>query len=160
MMDFWEEMTQLEQRMDDMIRRFMGTRTHLAYPALPLFVDRPFVPVTDTYEKDEDVIVRVELPGIDPAKDVHVFVEDNNLVVRGERKEKDEVKKDSYYKMEAFFGSFEKRLPIPKGIDDAAIEAAYADGVLRIRVPKAAKQGAPPRAKEIPVRTAPAAKAA
>jgi HSP20 family protein len=160
MAEFWDEIADMEQRMDDMIRHLLGKRAHLANPALPLFVRRPFVPVTDTFEKGEDLVVRVELPGIDPNKDVQVFVDDATLVIRGARKQTDEVEDESYYRMEASFGAFERRLPIPRGIDEQAIEAEYVDGVLRVRVPKAAKRVAPPEAKEIPVRTAKAAKAA
>ena len=159
MIDFWEDMADLERRMDDVVRRFLGTRARLSYPALPLFVRRPFVPPMDVFAKDGDLFVQVELPGIDPAKDFHVFVEEGELVIRGERTKREEVKDEAYYRMEASFGAFERRLPIPEGIDEKAIKAEYADGVLTVTVPKAAEIGAP-KAKEIPVKTTKPVKAA
>jgi len=81
--------------MDDALRRFLGTRGRIPYPVLPLFVRRPFLPATDVYAKDGDLIVRVELPGIDPREDVSVQVEGSELVVRGERKQQEEVKEEA-----------------------------------------------------------------
>jgi HSP20 family protein len=160
MLDYWDEITDLERRMDEALRGFLGTRGRIAYPVLPLFVRRPFLPATDVYAKDGDLIVRVELPGIDPREDVSVQVDGGELVVRGERKQQEEVKEEAYYRMEASFGSFERRIPMPKGIDEKAIEAEYTDGVLTVTVPKAAKAIEPPRATEIPIKTAKAVKAA
>jgi HSP20 family protein len=160
MLDYWDEITNLELRMDDALRRFLGARGRIAYPVLPLFVRRPFLPATDVYAKDGDLIVRVELPGIDPGEDVSVQVDGGELVVRGERKQEEEVKEEAYYRMEASFGSFERRIPMPEGIDVNAIEAEYTDGVLTVTVPKAAKEIEPPKATEIPIKTAKAVKAA
>jgi HSP20 family molecular chaperone IbpA len=160
MLGYWDEIEELERRLDDALRRFVGTRGRITSPVLPLFVRRPFLPATDVYAKDGDLIVRVELPGIDPREDVSVQVEGGELVVRGERKQKEEVKEEAYYRMEASFGSFERRIPMPEGIDVGAIEAAYTDGVLTVTVPKAAKEIEPPRATEIPVKTTEAVKAA
>jgi len=154
MLDYWDEITDLERRMDDSLRRFLGAHGRIAYPVVPLFVRRPFLPATDVYAKDGDLIVRVELPGIDPREDVSVEVDGGELVVRGERKE------EAYYRMEASFGSFERRIPMPKGIDEKAIEAEYTDGVLTVTVPKAAKEIEPPKATEIPIKTAKTIKAA
>ncbi len=153
MLEYWDEINALEQRMDDLIRRFFGSRTRLAYPALPLFVRRPFVPATDVYAKDGDLIVRVELPGVDPAHDVHVQVEGDELVIRGERKQEQEVKEDSYYRMETSFGTFERRIPLPQPVDAEAFKADYAGGVLTVTVKKAAREVERPAAKEIPIKS-------
>ncbi len=160
MLAHWDEMERLERLLDDALWPFVGTRGRIAYPVLPLFVRRPFLPATDVYAKDGDLIVRVELPGIDPREDVSVQVEGGELVVRGERKQKEEVKEEAYYRMEASFGSFERRIPMPEGIDEKAIQAEYTDGVLTVTVPKAAREIEPPKATEIPVKTTEAVKAA
>ncbi|HSL67028.1 MAG TPA: Hsp20/alpha crystallin family protein, partial [Actinomycetota bacterium] len=115
MFDYWDEIRDLELRMDEALRRFLGSRSRIVYPVLPLFARRPFLPATDVYAKDGDLIVRVELPGVDPREDVSVKVEGGELVVRGERKQKEEVKDEAYYRMEASFGSFERRIPMPEG---------------------------------------------
>ena len=82
---------------------------------------------------------------------------------RAEEKKKDEeeeVDEGTYYRMEGSYGTFERRIPIPDGIDDAAVTATYLDGVLEVIVPDAmAKLEAPP-AREIPVTTPAQIKAA
>ena len=157
--DFWDEMSALERRMDDVVRSFLGTRTRLAYPALPLFVRKPFVPAMDVFRRDDDLVIRLELPGIDPEKDIRVRVGDHELVIEGERKQEEELKEDSYYRMEATYGAFERHVPVPEGIDEAKVAASYADGVLEVLVPKGAKE-LPAEARTVPVRTAKPAKAA
>jgi len=153
MFDYWDEMAELECRMDDALRRFLGARAWIASPVLPLFVRRRFLPAIDVSTKGGDLIVRVELPGIDPHKDVSVGIEGGELVVRRERKPQGEVTEEAYNQMEASFGSFERRIPMPEGIDVDAIEAAYTDGVLTVTIPRAAKEIEPPKVMEIPVKT-------
>lgn len=160
MRGYWEEIGSLEQRMDDLLHTVFGKRARLTYPALPLFVERPFVPAVDVLAREENLVVRVELPGVDPTKDVRVAVENGELVIKGERRHEEEVEEGTYYRMEGSFGAFERRLPIPEGIDEGAITATYQDGVLEVVVPEAmAKLEAPP-AREIPVTTPAQIKAA
>jgi HSP20 family protein len=160
MKEFWEDLAQLERQMDDVLRRLTGTRAHLAYPALPLFVPKPFIPALDEYRKGSDLVVRVELPGVEPEKDVHVQIEEGELVIRGERRQQEEVKDEAYYRIEAMYGAFERRIPIPEGVDPEAVTAEYTDGVLVVTVPGAAKEIETSPAREIPIKVAEPAKAA
>ena len=156
----YEEIGELERRMDDLMRSFFGPRAWLTRPVLPLFLHKPFVPVTDVFVRDEDLMIRVELPGINPATDVTVSVEDGHLVIRGERKQEEELKEEAYYRLEATYGTFERIIPLPEGFEDAEIEAAYEDGVLQVTVPAAAKVVEAPKARTIPIKTALPVKAA
>ena len=72
----YDEIGELERRMDDLMRSFLGPRAPFTRPVLPLFLHKGFVPTTDVFVRDEDLVIRVELPGIDPATDVTVNVED------------------------------------------------------------------------------------
>ena len=148
----YEEMGELERRMDDLMRSFLGPRTRLTRPVLPLFLHKPFVPVTDVFVRDEDLVVRVELPGVDPV-DLKVTIEDGYLVIRGERKQDEEVKEEAYYRLEASFGTFERFIPLPEGFEESGVEAVYTEGVLEVIVPAAAKALEPPEPKSIPVKT-------
>jgi HSP20 family protein len=148
----WDEMEMLERRMDDVTRSFLRSRAGLIHPVLPLFVRRPFVPATDVFARGNDIVVRVELPGIDPMTDVTVTIEDGDLVVSGERRQHEEAKEEVYYRMEAAFGTFERRIPIPQGVKEGTVAAAYADGVLEVIVPEAAKAVEPPTT-SIPIQT-------
>lgn len=161
MLDFWDEIAAMERRMDDLVRGFLGTRTRLAYPALPLFMGKPFVPITDVFDRDGDRVVRMEVPGIDPEKDVRIGVRSGVLTIEGERKQREEVKEDTYYRMEATYGAFEREFAIPKDIDENAIDATYEGGVLEIVV----RGGAPveealPETTPVPVKVAKTKKAA
>ena len=155
MLDFWDEIGAIERRMDDVVRGFLGTRTRLAYPALPQFAQRPFVPRMDVFGRDDDLVVKLEIPGIDPEKDVTVRVREGMLVIAGERRHEKEVKEEAYYRMEASYGAFERQIAIPKGIEESRISAAYADGVLEVVIPKGAVKEAEKavEARTIPVLT-------
>lgn len=148
----YDEIGELERRMDDLMRSFFGPTLRLSRPVLPLFAAKPFVPVTDVFARDEDLVVRVELPGIDP-DDLKVTIEDGYLVIRGERKKDEEVEEERYYRMEASYGTFERFIPLPEGFEEPKIEALYTDGVLEVIVPAAAKALEPPKPKTIPVKT-------
>jgi HSP20 family protein len=151
MIGFWDEIADLERRMDEVVRRMIGPHSHLAFPTLPLFVRKPFIPPVDVHTKGKDLVVRVELPGIDPARDLHIGIDGSELVVRGERKQTDE-STGAYYLMESASGVFERRIPIPDGVDESAVNAEYVDGVLTVTLPEAAKATGSV-AKEIRVKT-------
>jgi HSP20 family protein len=152
MVGYWDEMFALERRVDELMRSFFGSRTT---PTL-----KEFMPTTDMFDRRGDLVVRVELPGLDAEKDVKVSVEEDALVITGERRQKEEVKEDAYYRMETSYGAFTRRVPLPEGIDEETITAGYKDGVLEVVVPKAATQIEAPKMKEIPVRVAKPIKAA
>ena len=104
----------------------------------------PYVRVEDFVE-DGTYVLRAEMPGIDPDKDVTVSVEDDVLTIRGERREEE---KDKHHR-EFHYGSFTRSITLPKGVDAAEITATYTDGVLEVRVPKAVDTSA---AVTVPVR--------
>src|SRR5262249_54974411 len=122
-MTMWREMTDLERRMEDLFQGLDWLRPFgLMSPEL-YTTARPFPPATDVFERDGDLVVRLELPGIDPAKDVSVTLDQGQLVVTGERKQKTEVKREDYYRIESRYGSFRRRIPVPEGVDESRIRA-------------------------------------
>lgn len=90
----------------------------------------PVVRVEDFVEEGA-YVVRAELPGIDPEKDVEVSVDNDMLTIRGERRE--ETKEKNHH--EFHYGSFLRTVGLPKGADADKITASYTDGVLEVRVP-------------------------
>jgi HSP20 family protein len=153
----YDEIGELERRMDDLMRSFFGPKIRLTRPVLPLFVSKPFVPVTDVFVRNEDLVIRVELPGIVP-EDIEVRIEDGYLVIRGERKREEEIKEEAYYRLEAAYGTFERFIPLPEEFEEREIEAIHTDGVLEVIVPAAAKALEPHEPKTIPVKTTKPAK--
>jgi len=94
-----------------------------------------WAPAVDIFEQDGNIVLKAELPGVDP-KDVDVRVENNVLTVRGERKLDNEVQKENYHRVERAYGSFSRSFTLPTVVDTEKIKADYRDGVLRVTVPK------------------------
>ena len=100
------------------------------------FFDRPensvrsWIPRVETYRKDNEYIIRADLPGVDP-KDVNVQAEGNLLTITGERKGEE---KGREYR-ETFHGNFERQLALPQEVEPDKIAARYEHGVLEVRVP-------------------------
>jgi HSP20 family protein len=95
----------------------------------------PWVPAIDVYEKDGSIVVKAELPGM-KREDLKVSVERDSLVIEGERKAEKETKDEDYYICERAYGSFYRRVPLAAEVDADKAEAAFADGVLTITMPK------------------------
>ncbi len=90
-------------------------------------------PDIDVYQKDGDLCVKADLPGM-KKEDVEVLLEDGKLVIKGERSEESKVEEDDYYRAERSYGSFYRSIPLPPEIEEDAIQAQFADGVLEVRV--------------------------
>lgn len=96
---------------------------------------RPWAPAVDIYETENSIVLKAELPGIDP-KDVEVRVEDNTLYMKGERKFEKETKDENYHRVERSYGSFARSFSLPNSIDADKVVAEYKDGVLNLTLPK------------------------
>jgi HSP20 family protein len=101
-----------------------------------------WAPAVDIYEHDGAIVLKAELPGIDP-KDVDVRVENNVLTLRGERKFASEVKREHYHRVERAYGSFSRSFTLPNVVDTEKIKAEYKDGVLHVSLPQ--KEEAKPK---------------
>lgn len=99
-------------------------------------------------EDDNEVVVKLEVPGMDPAH-FDIQVVDNYLVVRGEKQVEREQKTGRYYLMERAYGSFERAIPLPSEVDENGASAKYRRGVLRITLPKSRES----RSRRITVQT-------
>ena len=92
-------------------------------------------PIVDIYDTEKAIIINAELPGV--SKDnITLDVKENILILKGERKSEEEVKKENYYRMERCFGTFERAFTLPSTVDPAKISANFKDGILRIAIPK------------------------
>jgi HSP20 family protein len=104
----------------------------------------PYVRVED-FVDEGSYVLRAEMPGIDPDKDVTVSIENDLLTIKGERREEEKEKN----RHEFHYGSFTRSITLPKGVNADEITATYKDGVLEVRVPQAAETSA---AVKVPVR--------
>lgn len=118
-----EELSNWHRDIDDLFSRFFG------HSEAPSSLGN-WVPRMETYRKDNDYVLRFDLPGVNP-NDVQVQAEGNVLSISGERKS--EEKKEGY--QETFYGKFERTVTLPQGIEADKIAARYEHGVLEIHVP-------------------------
>jgi HSP20 family protein len=114
----------------------------------PFAMLRPFTmqPIrVEDYVEDGHYIVRAELPGIDPEKQVEITVARGVLTIRAERQEEHEGR----YRSEFRYGAFSRHIPLPASADEDDIKASYREGVLEIRIGLKEKAAEP--ARQIPV---------
>ena len=97
-----------------------------------------FAPPVDVYEDEHNVVLKVEVPGIDE-KDIDVRVENNVLTVHGERKFEKEEKEENYRRVERQYGSFTRSFTLPNRVDADRATANYDKGVLKITLAKKAE---------------------
>jgi HSP20 family protein len=97
-------------------------------------------PRVDVEETDKEVLIKADLPGVDP-KVVDISVIEGALVLRGEKKEECQDKKKNYHCVERFVGQFYREIPLPAGSDADKIAATSSKGVVTITIPK--KLGTP-----------------
>lgn len=121
----------LSNRMNQIFDEFFAPAT--GKDTLPAFTN--WNPSADVYEEDAQYVIKAELPGVDKSN-IHLDVENNILVLKGERTEDKEVKEENYYRREMACGSFQRSFALPDGINTDAIAADYKDGVLKITIPK------------------------
>jgi len=86
-------------------------------------------------ETDDEIRVKAELPGMDE-KDISVELEENMLVIRGERKDEKETKKRNYHVSEMSYGGYHRSIPLPARIDREKAKARFRRGVLTLTLPK------------------------
>jgi HSP20 family protein len=93
-------------------------------------------PVSDIYETEDELIVKADLPGVDPMM-VDVRLENNVLTIRGERQFEQNIEKENYHRLERSYGSFCRSFALPTVVEADKIRADFKDGVLSITLPKA-----------------------
>lgn len=97
-----------------------------------------FTPAVEVRENDEEIIVKAEIPGLD-TKDLDVRLENNYLILQGEKKREEKEEKDNIVRMEVSYGSFYRAIPLPVEVQEDKIKAKYKKGILTISLPKAEK---------------------
>ena len=89
----------------------------------------------DMKENEKEYEMSVDLPGMDKSE-IKMHVEDNGLVIEGERKSEKKEDKDKYHFCERHFGSFHREVSLPENANVDAINAMYDNGVLKVVIPK------------------------
>ena len=126
---------------DDLFERFVGGAVTEEAAQRP-----SWLPAAEGRIEDGAYVIQLALPGVDP-KGVEVTLMDNVLTVKGERKADYDTTGKDYFVREVVYGTFRRSFELPEGVDDAKVEAKYANGMLEVRVP--APRVATPRVIEV-----------
>jgi HSP20 family protein len=121
---FWQEV-------QDFVRQF---------PLEPFALDVPegvqaWAPRVDIAETEKEVVVKADLPGVDP-KDVDITIVEGCLCLKGVKKEEHEEKKKNYHRIERCVGNFQREITLLPGIDPEKISAVCTKGVITVIIPK------------------------
>ena len=127
--NLYRELATWHRDIDDLFRQFFnGGEGENAQPLMN------WSPRMEVFEKDDQYIVRADLPGVNP-EEVELSVFNDTLVLKGERKRSQETKKDNYHYNETAYGRFERRLALPSGIEPDKVAAKFEHGVLEVTIP-------------------------
>lgn len=122
--------------------------TNAWHPRRLIKTPTTWLPTMDVFEQNGKLMVHVDLPGL-TKKDLSITFEENDLVLRGERKDERKVEENDFFRAEVAYGAFYRRLSLPAGLEVDKIEASFKDGVLQIEIPLPKGKV---YAKEIPIR--------
>jgi HSP20 family protein len=89
----------------------------------------------EEFEDDGTLVVRAEMPGIDPEKDVEITIADHMLHIKAERRQETTTEGAKSYRSEFRYGSFFRSVALPPAVTEADVKASYRDGILEVRVP-------------------------
>ena len=131
--DPFREITDLRETMDRLFERGFSRPWRL----LTWEIGEGSFPV-DLYETDEDVVIKASLPGV-RSEDVHISITGDAVTIKAETKEEHEERKPNYYRQERHYGSFQRVLGLPVPVDADKAEATFENGVVNLRLPKAAE---------------------
>jgi len=140
----WEplhEMASMRRQMENLWESFFG-------PESRDFYNEGFTTCLDVAENKDEVLVKIDVPGIDE-KDFSVYLSGDNLIIKGERKEDKEEKEKHYHRIERRHGNFQRVIALPVSVNAEKINAEYKNGVLEIHLPK--KEEAKPKEIQIKI---------
>jgi len=92
-------------------------------------------PPVDIFETQDEIVLKAELADVSQ-EDIQINVEDNHLIIRGERKLDEKIKREQFHRIERSYGPFVRSFTLPHTIDQEGIRAEYRNGVLKVTMPK------------------------
>ena len=118
---------------DDFIERFF-----YGWPAFERQSDVLWTPRVDVSETDKEVLLDVEIPGIEK-NDIKIEVKNNTLYISGERKHEKKTENTECSRIERHYGKFERSFGLPETVDTGKVSAKYKEGILELTLPKTEK---------------------
>ena len=128
--DPFSVLSRVDREFDELVRRGWSGRDREKAPAAMA----GFVPAVEVVRDGQDVVVRVELPGVDVERDVSIEVDRGKLVLSGERRDTSEGQAEGVLVRELRYGQFRREFALPPGVSPEQVEASYDAGLLDVRV--------------------------
>jgi len=125
----WTGMGNLKQELE----RFFGPFGELKLDEFPAMGD--WAPSMDVSETKEALVVKAEVPGLDP-KDIQISLQEQYLTIKGEKTRETMDKEERYHRVERFYGSFARSVRLPVGVDGSRVTASFKNGLLTVTLPK------------------------
>ncbi|MBN2807941.1 MAG: Hsp20/alpha crystallin family protein [Deltaproteobacteria bacterium] len=125
----FQDLVTIQDRINNLFEDSMGYRDDRS------LASTTWKPLVDIFEDEEAITIKAELPEVDE-KDVQINLDNNMLTIKGERKLEKEEKKESYHRVERYYGQFQRSFELPTTVDRKNIAASYDKGVLKIVLPK------------------------
>lgn len=116
------------------MERFFDRVFEMDFPELRLTGE--WAPTLDLAETKDALVVKAEVPGIEP-KEIQLTLQDQVLMIKGEKKQEKEEKDEHYYRTERTYGTFARTVRLPVPVDGSKVTATFKHGVLMVTLPKA-----------------------
>ena len=126
----WSGTTSFRKEMDRLFDRLFEVRGD-ELPALG-----EWAPDMDVSETKDAIVVKAEIPGLEPA-DIQVSLQENTLIIKGEKKREKEEKDERYHRIERSYGAFTRTVRLPVTVDGSKVDAKFKNGLLTVTLPKA-----------------------
>ena len=123
---------ELQRNIDNMYEQFFGSNF---LPSQYLFGNGNWDPKLDISEGRKDITIKAEIPGIE-AKDFDVSIDGRLLTIKGEKKQEQKEKEETYYRVERSYGFFKRTVELPAEVDPNKVDASYKRGILKIKLRK------------------------
>lgn len=125
------------EEMDRMFERFMPRGWmrpfRWGWPELTPFEAR--VPRVDVIDRDNDLLLRAEIPGVDK-KDLEISVADDSVTIKGATHYEEKEEKEEYFRREITHGAFARTVALPATVDAEKAKAEFSEGILELTLPK------------------------
>ena len=128
----WQEMNSLQRQLN---RMFDDAMTPASFAE---FGNLAKVPAAELTETEENIILKLEVPGMQPA-DLNIEAAHKSISISGERKS-DKSEAEGQTRSEFRYGSFQRVIPLPAKIQNTQVKAEYKDGILHLTLPKAEEE--------------------
>lgn len=124
---------ELRREIDNLYNRFFESDF---LPSSYLFGKGKWDPILDISEGRKDITVKAEIPGIE-AKDFDISIDGRLLTIRGEKRQEQKEKDETYYRVERSYGYFNRTIELPAEVNPNKMDASYKRGILKIKLRKA-----------------------